>query len=130
MTGAEALAEVIETNLPNLGYSIFINHVPDQPDNSILIYEIGSGRLEPRKHRSGKRDEHPRIEVRVRGVDSTAGGVLKQLSDMFESVYGFPLSDGQKLLVITKSNTIGFAGQEQQTRRYHYAQQFLLTISE
>jgi hypothetical protein len=129
MTGAEALAEVIEANLPNLGYSIFINHVPDEPDNAILIYEIGRGRLEPRLHRTGKREEHPRVEVRVRGVDSAAGGILRQISDMTESVYKFPLADGQKLQVITKSNTIGFSGQEQQTRRYHYAQQFLLTIT-
>jgi hypothetical protein len=130
MTGAEALAEVIETNLPNLGYPVFINHVPDTPDNAILIYEIGRGRLEPRLHRSGKRQEHPRVEVRVRGVDSSAGDILKQISDATEAVYGFPLSDSRNLQVITKSNTIGFAGQEAQNRRYHYSQQFLLTFSE
>lgn len=130
MTGAKALAEVIQANLPNLGYSIFINHVPDQPDAIVLVYEVGRGRLEPRMHRTGERMEHPRVEVRVRGVDSGAAGILRQISDMTETVYQFPLSNGQKLQVITKSNTMGFVGQEPQTRRYHYSQQFLLTISE
>lgn len=130
MTPALALAEVIETNLPNLGYSVFVNHVPDEPDKAILIYEVGRGRLEDRSHRTGKRAEHPRLEVRVRASDSTAQAVLQQISDMTQEVYHFPLSDGQILQVITKSNTIGFVGQEQQTRRYHYSQQFLLTISE
>lgn len=130
MTPALALAEVIETNLPDLGYSIFVNHVPDEPDKAILIYEVGRGRLEGRSHRTGQRAEHPRIEVRVRAPDSEARAILQQISDMTEDVYHFSLSDGQNLQVITKSNTIGFVGQEQQTRRYHYSQQFLLTISE
>lgn len=130
MTPSLALAEVIETNLPNLGYSIFVNHVPDQPDNAILIYEVGRGRLEDRNHRTGKREEHPRVEIRVRGTNSDAHGIMKQISDMTETVYRFGLSDGQNLQVITKSNTIGFVGQEPLNRRYHYSQQFLLTISE
>lgn len=130
MNPSLALAEVIETNLPNLGYSIFVNHVPDEPDNAVLIYDVGRGRLEERNHRTGKREEHPRVEIRVRGANSEAYSIIKQISDMTENVYHFTLSDGQNLQVITKSNTIGFTGQEPQTRRYHYSQQFLLTISE
>lgn len=130
MNPALALAEVIEANLPNLGYSVFVNHVPDDPDNVVLIYEVGRGRLEERNHRTGKREEHPRVEVRVRGANSEAYDIMKQISDMSESVYHFTLSNSQNLQVITKSNTIGFIGQEPQTRRYHYSQQFLLTISE
>lgn len=130
MNPSLALAEVIEANLPNLGYSIFVNHVPDEPDNAVLIYDVGRGRLEERNHRTGKREEHPRVEIRVRGANSEAYSIIKQISDMTENVYHFTLSDGQNLQVITKSNTIGFTGQEPQTRRYHYSQQFLLTISE
>jgi len=130
MNPALALAEVIEANLPNLGYSVFVNHIPDDPDNVVLIYEVGRGRLEERNHHTGKREEHPRVEVRVRGANSGAYDIMKQISDMSESVYHFTLSNSQNLQVITKSNTIGFIGQEPQTRRYHYSQQFLLTISE
>lgn len=128
MTPAAALAEVIQANLPNLGYPVFQNHAPDSPDNVVCIYEIGRGRLEGREMRTGIREEHPLLHVAVRGKTSEARDILQQISDMTETVYHQPLSGGGNLQVITKSNTIGFAGQETQTRRYVYTQQFRLTL--
>ena len=128
MTPALALAELIEANLPNLGYSVFVNHAPDQPDNVVLIYEVGRGRMEERRMRTGVTDSHPLLHVVVRGKDSTTRDALESIGTVTDAAYDFALSNGQKLRVITKSNTIGFAGHEQQTRRYLYTQQFRMTL--
>lgn len=128
MNPALAFAELIEANLLDSGYSVFVNHVPDQPDNVILIYEIGRGRMEERRMRTGGVDEHPLLHITVRGQDSSARAILEAIGAITDAAYDFSLSNGQKLQVITKSNTIGFAGQEQQTRRYIYTQQFRLTL--
>jgi hypothetical protein len=128
MNPALAFAELIEANLLNTGYTVFVNHAPDQPDNVILIYEIGRGRMEERRMRTGITDQHPLLHVMVRGQDSSARAILESIGGITDAAYDFALSNGQKLRVITKSNTIGFAGQEQQTRRYLYTQQFRLTL--
>jgi hypothetical protein len=128
MTPALALAELLAANLLDTGYSVFVNHAPATPDNVILIYEVGRGRIENRRMASGGMDVHPLLHVVVRGVDSSARDVLESLGDVCDAAYNFALSNGQKLRVITKSNTIGFVGQEQQTRRYSYTQQFRLTL--
>jgi len=128
MTPGQALAELIQATATAAGYEIFINHMPDKPDNAILIYEVSGGVLESRKMASGEREEHPALRVLVRGVDSSARAVLQSISDLADTTYKFSLSNGQVLQVITKSNTIGFAGHEPQTRRYVYTQNYRLTL--
>ena len=128
MTPAEAFAEVIRVGLPNLGYTVFTNHMPATPDNAIVIRELPGGRLEGRSMSSGKTSEHPAVYLLVRGIDSTARDVIQQISNLVDTIYWSTLSDGQRLQNITKSNTIGFIGQENQTRRYLYSQTYRLTL--
>lgn len=128
MSPAEVFAEVIETNLPNLGVRVFVNHSPDDPASCVLVYDMPSSRMEGRNMRSGETDEHPMVYLMVRGQDSSAYTKIKEIQDMTDSVYSQAMSDGQKLRVITKSNTIRFVGQEPQTRRYVYAQHYRMTL--
>ena len=78
--------------------------------------------------RSGQTDEHPIAYLMVRGQDSSIFQKIEEISAMTDSVYRQTVSDGQKLIVITKSNTIRFVGQEPQTRRYVYAQHYRMTL--
>ena len=128
MSPADVVAEIIETNLPNLGVQVFVNHSPDTPASCILVYDKASANLERRSLRSGVIDEHPSVYIMVRGQDSSAYAIAQQIESMAASVYDQPVSSGQKLRVITKSNTIGFSGQEPQTRRYVYAQTYRMTL--
>lgn len=128
MSPAEVFAEIIETNLPNLGVRVFVNHAPDEPVDCVLVHDLPSNRLEGRNMRSGQTDEHPAVHLQVRGQDSSAYTRIMQISAMTDSVYQQTVTGGQKLIVITKSNTIRFVGQEPQTRRYVYAQNFRMTL--
>lgn len=128
MIPSQALAEVIQATAEAEGYSVFTNHMPDQPDKAVLVYDSNLGRLEARKMASGEREEHPLVRVIVRGKDSSARTLAALIADLADSTHNFVLSDGQILRVITKSNTIGFAGQEPQTRRYLYTQSFRMTL--
>ena len=128
MSPAEVFAEIIETNLPNLGIRVFVNHSPDESASCVLVYDTPSNRLEGRNMRSGQTDEHPTIYLMARGQDSSIFQKIEEISAMTDSVYRQTASDGQKLIVITKSNTIRFVGQEPQTRRYVYAQHYRMTL--
>lgn len=128
MSPAEVFAEIIETNLPNLGLRVFVNHSPDDPADCVLIYDLPSNRMEGRNMRSGQTDEHPVVYLMVRGQDSSSYLKILSISAMTDSVYRQTVTGGQKLIVITKSNTIRFVGQEPQTRRYVYAQHFRMTL--
>lgn len=127
MTPTEALEFAIRSVITP-DYPIFHNHMPNSPDNAIMLMETGRGRLEDRSMRTGQRKERPLIQVIVRGKTSEAREVLQALSDATEAVRRLDLGNGEKLHVISKSNTIGFSGQEPQTRRYVYTQQFRLTM--
>jgi hypothetical protein len=94
----------------------------------VALVETGRGRLESRNMRTGERTERPQIQVIVRGASAEARDILQAISDATQQVYRLVLPNGEKLHTITKSNTIGFSGQEPQTRRYVYTQQFRLTM--
>jgi Bacteriophage minor capsid protein len=128
MTPTAVLEYAIKSILPDFPYPIFSNHMPNSPDNAVLLVETGRGKLETRSQRTAKRKERPQIQVIVRGSDSSARDILQSLSDATQAIRRLDLPDGQKLHVIIKSNTIGFAGQEPQTRRYVYTQQFRLIL--
>jgi hypothetical protein len=76
----------------------------------------------------GSHDEHPSVQIRVRGTDSYAVEVLIEIWDHFAGISMLPLSDGRILQVISKANTIGTLGHEPQNRRCHFTQQFRMTI--
>lgn len=128
MSPGEALVELISSTCEAAGYSAFVNHMPDKPDKAVVVYELTTGRLEARKMNSGERDEHPAIRVVIRSVDSSGRALAQSIADLADATYNFLLSDGQILRVVTKSSTIGFSGQENQTRRYMYIQNYRLTL--
>lgn len=129
MSPAEIMVYALQQAAPGLAYPLFANHLPKEPANAIACIEV-RGELERRKMRTGERTERPGINIMVRGVDSTARDIMKQVSDATETIRNLTLPDGQNLRLITKYNTIGFYGQEPQTRRYVYNQQFRLIIGD
>jgi len=128
MSPGEALAELILSTCETAGYEVFVNHMPDKPDKAVVVHELTTGRLEDRIMSSGERQEHPAIRLLIRSVDSSGRALAQSISTLADSTYNFLLSDGQILRVVTKSSTIGFSGQENQTRRFMYIQNYRLTL--
>lgn len=128
MTPAQYLLEIAKPHLESLGYTGFWNHLPNSPDLAVVFVDVPLGRLEQRSFRSGGVDEHPSVQVRVRGTSAEAVEVLYTLWDVFAGVYMLGVSDGKIMQCITKANTIGSLGQEPQNRRCTFSQQFRLTI--
>lgn len=128
MTPAESLAEFIRNELTDTTYTVFHNHLPDQPVKAILCFDIGGGRLEERSMRTEEREVHPAIQVIVRGTDPSAFDIIKEIGDLADTAYNYRLSDGKNLQVISKTNTIGSLGHTSQTRNCSFSQQFRLTI--
>jgi hypothetical protein len=129
MTPADYVAEVIAAVSLTLGYEVFTNHMPDKPDKAICIVDHFSGRTENRNNRTGEVDEHPTVIIVVRGTNHVdASGVLPTLWGTMRAIYRTTLSDGKIMHCVTKANTIGSLGQETQTRRVRYSQQFRMTL--
>jgi hypothetical protein len=128
MTPAQALAEFIRAEISDKSYSVFHNHLPDQPIKAILCFDVPGGRLEERRMKTGKRDIHPSVQVVVRDLTPSSYDVLVEIGDLADAAYQYRLSDGQTLQVISKTNTIGSLGQSPQTRHCSFSQQFRLTI--
>ena len=128
MSPADYMAELIRDRLSGNGYSVFSNHMPDSPDKAIVVNDLSSGRLEPRGMVTKVRNEHPAVQVLVRGVDHTAHSVAQDIADLADETYHYRCEDGKNLQVITKTNTIGSLGVHPQTRRTMYTQQFRLTL--
>jgi len=132
---AEIFAEVIRADQEALGYSVYVNHMPDQPDAAIMVFDQPSGQLEGRSLRSGDVVEHPVVQVIVRGPKgpgSTISGytAISTVWGTVKQVHQQVLSQGEILQCITKTNTIGSLGLEPQTRRARFSQQFRMTFSE
>lgn len=132
---AALFAEVIDTAMTALGYEVFLNHMPDSPDKAVMVFDQPSGKLESRSLRTGEVVEHPAVQVIVRGPKgpgSTDSGyaAIRAVWDTVSQVYQHVATQGEILQCITKANTIGSLGLEQQTRRARFSQQFRMTISE
>ena len=129
MTPAQIFAEVIETKLPDLGYEVFVGHMPDKPDKAVRVLQVTGGRLEGRRMRTGVTEVHPAMQVLVRGPnEEEAMATIELISAMADTVYMAQISSGEILQCINKTNTIGSLGQEQQTRRCFCSQSYRLTI--
>lgn len=124
----EALVELILATCQAAGYEPYANHMPDKPDKAVVVYELATGRLEGRKMRTGEREEHPAVRLVIRSTDASGRTLAASIADLVDATYNFEVSDGQILRVITKSSTIGFSGQENQTRRFMYIQNYRLTL--
>ena len=129
MTPADYVAEVVNDTVVALGYTVFVNHMPDKPDKAFCIFDHNTGRVEERNHRSGDVDEHPAVHVLVRGTShADASAVLPAAWDYLKTIYRLTLADGKIMHCITKANTMGSLGHEPQTRRVKYSQQFRMTL--
>lgn len=129
MTPAEVFAAAIESRCTELGYSVFIYHMPDKPDNAVCVYDTQFGRLEERKMRTGEVDSFPVVRVLVRGMDHTASGVLPDLwEQVLRGLVDLPVGSNKILKQATPNNTMVSVGHEPQTRRTLFSQQFRMCI--
>lgn len=53
-------------------WPIYVNQIPDVTDNMILLTDI-EGHQDGRNLRTGKKIEHPGIQILVRGIDQPTG---------------------------------------------------------
>ena len=132
MTPAEYVYEIIKDHCEGQGFQVTVNHMPDQKDNMVTIYDERGARMEDRRFRTGEVDEHPMVDIMVRGAANTGNAaslLLKSLwDDIFVDLYARTLEDGKILRCITKNNTIVSLGQEPQKRRWLFSQQFRMTL--
>ena len=127
LSPAKLFKNVIKSKATALGFTVYVNHMQDQPDKAILVLD-GRGRLYDR-NMSGEHTERPLVEVHVRAHDhNEAFNALPVLwEDVLQHVTA--TSTGGKIVqCISKANTIGCMGQEPQTRRWRFTQSFLMTI--
>lgn len=127
---ADYMAEAISTYAATVGYRVFVNHYPNDPDNLIFIEDMGTGRLFDRQMRTGKQQELPVVKVIVRArTAQEAYSVLLGLElSVTQSQYRTPMQDGKILHSISKHTTITSLGHEAQTRRCMYMQQFHISV--
>jgi hypothetical protein len=127
LSPAKLFKNVINSKATALGFTVFVNHMQDQPDKAILVFD-GKGRLDDRTQ-LGNHFERPLVEVHVRAHDhNEAFNALPVIwEDVLKNVTA--TSTGGKIVqCISKANTIGCMGQEPQTRRWRFTQSFLMTI--
>ena len=127
LSPAKLFKNVINSKATALGFTVYVNHMQDQPDKAILVFD-GRGRLDDR-NMTGIHTERPLVEVHVRAHDhNEAFNALPVLwEDVLQHVTA--TSTGGKIVqCISKANTIGCMGQEPQTRRWRFTQSFLMTI--
>lgn len=127
-TPARYAALVLQDQMESNGYGVFYNHMPDKPDKAICVYDLPYGRVEDRRMRTGVHEEHPVVQIIVRGPDYTAVSALEGAWAVFETLYEYAFDDGKILRCISKNNTIATLGQEPQTRRCLFSQQFRMTL--
>lgn len=129
MTPAEVFREAIKIRCEELGYKVFIHHMPDKPDNAVSVHDTQFGRLEERKMRTGEVDTFPVVRVVVRGMDHTASGVLPDLWEtVLRDLHSLPVGSNKILKQATPNNTMVSVGHEPQTRRTLFSQQFRMCI--
>ena len=127
MTPAKLLQSIIQAKATQLGYAVSVNHMQDSPAKMIMIMDT-RGRVDEQEMR-GDQTERNGVEIHVRGTDhADTAAVLPALwTDVLEGTYGTSVS-GKIVHCITKLNTMGCLGQEPQTRRWRFSQQFLMSI--
>jgi len=127
LTPAAIFAAVIRPRATLLGFTVYVNHMQDQPDRAIVVMD-GKGRLDPRSMRGGH-TAHDLVEVQVRSFDHVeAGNFLPAVWDAVLKNVTATSVNGKIVQCITKANTMGCMGQEPQTRRWRFVQSFLVTI--
>lgn len=124
---ADLMYSVILSKATTLGFSVFVNHMQDEPDKAILLRDA-KGKLDEREMR-GEHYGHDGVEIQVRAVSHLeAANVLPVLwEDVLKRVNGTSVA-GKIVQCITKANTMGCMGQEPQTRRWRFIQSFLVTV--
>ena len=130
MTPANYVADIIRTAMEDAGYKVYANHMPDSPDKSICVYDQATGRVEGRSMVTGEILTHPTVQIVVRGTTHAAGDTLPDVWEILREIYQYEFSDGKILHCISKTNIMGSLGQEPQTRRTKYTQQFRMTFAE
>lgn len=124
---ADLISTVILSKATALGFSVFVNHMQDQPDKAILVMDA-KGKLDDREMR-GDQYGHDKVEIQVRATSHLeAANVLPVLwEEVFKTVSATSVA-GKIVQCITKANTMGCMGQEPQTRRWRFIQSFLVTV--
>lgn len=127
LSTADLVATVIQSRATSLGFTVYVNHMQDQPDKAILVRDV-RGKLDDRSMR-GTHSGHDGVEIQVRAVTHTeAANVLPVLwEDVLKNVIATSVA-GKIVQCITKANTMGCMGQEPQTRRWRFIQSFLVTV--
>ncbi len=129
MTPAEVFREAINEKCVELGYKVFVYHMPDKPDNAVCVHDTQFGRLEERRMRTGEVDSFPVVRVVVRGLDHTASEVLPTLwTEVLRDLHSLPVGSDKILKQTTPNNTMVSVGHEPQTRRTLFSQQFRMCI--
>lgn len=129
MTPAMQIRSIINSDMETAGYEVFVNHLPDKPDKAVVIVDTPFGRLEDRSMSTGEVDEHPTVQITVRGrTDQETADTLRSIWTILKAVYMLPVSGGETVQSITKTTTMSSLGQEIQNRRVRYTQQFRMTI--
>lgn len=124
---ADLVATVIQSKATALGFTVYVNHMQDQPDKAVLVRDV-KGKLDDRSMR-GDHTGHDGVEIQVRANSHLeAGNLLPVLwEDVLKHVNATSVA-GKIVQCITKANTIGCMGQEPQTRRWRFIQTFLVTV--
>jgi hypothetical protein len=127
LSTADLMATVIYSKATQLGFTVYVNHMQDQPDKAILVRDV-KGKLDERSMR-GTHSGRDGVEIQVRAYShAEAGNVLPVLwEDVLKGVNATSVA-GKIVQCVTKANTMGCMGQEPQTRRWRFIQSFLVTV--
>jgi hypothetical protein len=129
LTPAAIFAAVIRPRATLLGFTVYVNHMQDQPDRAILVMDAKGGRLNGRSMR-GNHTAFDLVEVQVRSNDHVeAGNFLPAVWNTILKNVTATSVNGKIVQCITKANTMGCMGQEPQTRRWRFVQSFLVNIT-
>ena len=124
---AEILELIIRSEATTLGYATFIGHLQDMPDRAILLIDK-AGQLDPRTL-AGNQTGRELVEIHVRGVDyADSAAVLPFLWEDVFKITRATSAYGKIVQAVTMANKMGCLGQEPQTRRWRFSQNFLVTI--
>lgn len=101
-------------------WPIFANHLPEYPDNAVVISDT-SGVRDGRIMSTGENIDKPGFQVRVRGLTHTdAYSKIKEVIEHFEKINKESIAingDSYRIHSVTRTGTVLTLGQEQNARR-------------
>lgn len=125
-TAAELLRQSLVTatigTLPSAdaAWPIFVNHMPDTPDNAICVYDT-AGTTDGRNQRTGATIDHPGFQVKVRSKDHPTGyPKIKAIAAHLDSIKREQVAvsgDDYTIHAATRRGTILPLGQEPDKKR-------------